>query len=119
MTYKICYWDNVTKSQKERDSTPEEDTQRAIDIAAANAVIVPESVSMRQARKALLFFGYLDDIAPAINALPSPQKEEALIDWDWSDRVHRGYPLTSMMASALGLSEGALDALFVKAAEYD
>lgn len=24
MTYKICYWDEVAKCQKERDATPEE-----------------------------------------------------------------------------------------------
>lgn len=36
MTHKICEWDPIDKVQRERDSTPEEDAQREIDIAAAN-----------------------------------------------------------------------------------
>lgn len=35
MTFKVCYWDNEAKEQRERDSTPEEDMQRAIDIASS------------------------------------------------------------------------------------
>lgn len=33
--FKVCYWDSTVHVQSERDSTPEEDAQRAADIAAS------------------------------------------------------------------------------------
>lgn len=37
MKHTICYWDSDAQEQRERESTPEEDAQREIDIAAAIA----------------------------------------------------------------------------------
>lgn len=77
---------------------------------------VPTAVTMRQARLALLGAGLLDDVEAAINALPSPQKEEARIEWEYSQEVQRSSGLVPMMGAALGLDDAALDALFVAAA---
>ena len=76
----------------------------------------PTVVSMRQARLALLQAGKLAAVAPAIAALPSPQKEAAQIEWEYSTEVQRSWPLVQTLAQALGMTEADLDALFTAAA---
>ncbi len=46
MTYKICFWNEKTGEQDERDSIPDEDAQMKIDIAnnIANPVKAPLTV---------------------------------------------------------------------------
>jgi len=68
MTYRICYWDAVSKSQKERDSTPAEDAQMAADILANSAL---SSIPLKKSdveilKDALLFKGVLttQDLVP-------------------------------------------------------
>jgi hypothetical protein len=70
---------------------------------------------MRQARLALLGAGLLDDVSAAINALPSPQKEAAQIEWEYSQEVQRHNGFVSQLAPILGLSEAQLDSLFATA----
>lgn len=77
---------------------------------------VPASVTMRQARLALLGAGLLDDVDAAINGLPSPQKEAARIEWDYSNEVQRHNSFTSMLGAGLGLSAAQIDQLFIQAA---
>lgn len=77
---------------------------------------VPQSVTMRQARLALLAAGQLEAVAPAIASMPSPAKEQAGIEWEYSTTVERNRPLVLTLGPALGLDAAALDALFVAAA---
>ena len=76
---------------------------------------VPASVTMRQARLALLGAGLLASVDAAIDGLPSPQKEAARIEWEYATEVQRVSGLVPMMGAALGLDDAALDALFVAA----
>lgn len=78
---------------------------------------VPAIVSMRQARLALLAAGQLSAVDAAIASLPSPQKEAAQIEWDYSNTVERSMPLVASLATILGLDEAALDALFTTASK--
>lgn len=78
--------------------------------------VVPSAVTMRQARLALLGAGLLDDIDAAINSLPSPQKEAARIEWEYSQEVQRHNGFVSVLAPMLGLTEAQTDALFIAAA---
>lgn len=80
------------------------------------APVVPRVVTMRQARLALLAAGKLDDVGAAIATLPSPQKEAAQIEWEYAATVERNSALMGLVASALGLDDDALDALFTAAA---
>ena len=75
----------------------------------------PASVTMRQARLALLGAGLLASVDAAIDGLPSPQKEAARIEWEYATEVQRLSGLVPMMGAALGLDDAALDALFVAA----
>lgn len=78
---------------------------------------VPAKVTMRQARLALLAAGKLAAVSDAINALPSPQKEAAQIEWEYSQEVQRHNGFVSLLAPVLGMNAEALDQLFVTAAE--
>jgi len=77
--------------------------------------VSPSVVTMRQARLALLQQGILHQVQLAIDSLPSPQKEAAQIEWDYSSEVHRNKPFVQLLGAALGLSEEQLDSLFALA----
>ena len=94
----------------------EKDAAIAADIEAKRKASVPSSVTMRQARLALLGAGLLARVDAAINALPSPQKEAASIEWEYATEVQRSSGLVPMMGVALELDDAALDALFIEAA---
>jgi len=79
-------------------------------------VAVPQIVTMRQARLALLGAGKLAAVNAAINALPSPTKEAAQIEWEYSQEVQRHNGFVSLLAPVLGMTEADLDALFVAGA---
>lgn len=76
---------------------------------------VPEVVTMRQARLALLGAGLLSSVNAAIASLPSPQKEAAEVEWEYAAVVHRNSGLVPAMAQALGMTEQQIDELFITA----
>jgi len=76
----------------------------------------PASVTMRQARLALLGAGLLDQINAAIAKLPGADGEAARIEWEYATSVDRGNPLIAAMANIAGLNEAALDGFFRTAA---
>ena len=78
---------------------------------AATAPPVPQSVTMRQARLALLGAGLLDDVEVAITAAGPAAK----IEWDYATEVQRSSGLVPAMATALGMTPAQIDALFVTA----
>lgn len=77
---------------------------------------IPGEVTMRQARRALLAAGLLDDVETAIDAMSEPNRTAARIDWDYSSSVRRDNATLAALAAALGLTAEQLDALFVAAA---
>ncbi len=85
--------------------------------AAPAPALVPQMVTRRQARQALLMAELLDDVQPAIDAIPDPvQRRMAQIEWEDSLEFVRSRPLVIQIGAALGLNESALDALFTHAA---
>jgi hypothetical protein len=99
-----------------RDATPEEIAELEA-LRASERQIVPAQVTMRQARLALFNAGKLANVDAAINSLPSPQKEVAQIEWEFSSTVERGRDITTSIATALGMSEQDLDNLFIEASK--
>lgn len=87
---------------------------RADEMRARNPV--PQSVTMRQARLALLQAGLLAQVGAAIDQLPEPDRTAARIEWEYSQEVQRDKPFVQMLAPALGLDQAQLDALFIHAA---
>ena len=81
------------------------------------APVVPQSVTMRQARLALLSAGYLDRVQEAFANIPDEQvKRAAMIEWEYAAHVERQSPFCTQMAALLGLSSDDLDRLFMAAA---
>jgi hypothetical protein len=78
---------------------------------------VPQRVTRRQARQALLLAGKLDQVQPAIDAIADPtQRGLAQIEWDDSQVFERRRPFLVQIGTALGLDDAALDQLFFAAA---
>ena len=74
---------------------------------------VPQSVTMRQARLALLGIGLLDDVGAAIAAIPDPaQRKAAEIEWEYATVIERNSSLVTSLAAGLGLTAADIDALF-------
>lgn len=79
--------------------------------------VVITSVTMRQARLALLGAGLLDDVDAAISAITDPtQRKAAQIEWEYAQTVDRDSSFTQQLAAGLGLTSEQLDALFTRAA---
>ena len=104
-------------------------TDRAEAIAAIKAVYpdfeppewdapqVPDTVTMRQGRLALLAAGYLDSVTAAIDSIPDPeQKQAAKIEWEYATVIDRNSVLTKTIQHVIGMTDGEVDALFIKAA---
>lgn len=80
--------------------------------------LVPVSVSMRQAKRALLAAGLLDLADQAIAGIPDDTaRRAAQIDWTSATDVRRDWPLVASIAQALGLTDQQIDALFVAASQ--
>ena len=75
-------------------------------------VLIPDSISMRQARLALLGAGLLDDV----NASISSMTQSVQIEWEYATSVGRQSNLVVGLASQLGLTEAQIDDLFTQAA---
>lgn len=86
-------------------------------VPAPHVPTVPASVTRRQARQALLLSGLLDNVQPAIDAIPdATERGMAQIEWDDSQVFERDRPLLIQIGMALGLDDAGLDALFLQAA---
>ena len=78
---------------------------------------IPQSVTMRQARLALMSAGKLATVNAAIAGMAGVQGDAARIEWEFSSEVKRNQPLVMSMGQALGLTSTQLDALFTQAAK--
>lgn len=80
-------------------------------------VIVPDAVTPRQAKLALLGADKLDAVDTALAAIPdATQRKAAQIEWDSAIEFRRAAPLIATLGGAIGLTEAQIDALFVQAA---
>ena len=72
----------------------------------------------RQLRQILVLNGIsLDLISAQLAQLPEPQKSLAYIEWEYSTAMKRSNPLVGQMATALGLSEAQVDAMWEAASK--
>jgi hypothetical protein len=78
---------------------------------------VPQTVTRRQGKQALVLNGKLDLVQPAIDAIADPaQRAMIQIEWDDSQEFERTRPSVIAIGTAIGLSSSQLDELFVLAA---
>ena len=74
------------------------------------------SVTMRQARLALLQQGLLTQVNNAVASMPGVQGDAVRIEWEFSSTVERNRPLVQSLSVSLGLTSQQLDDLFALAA---
>jgi hypothetical protein len=80
------------------------------------APLVPQAVTRRQAKQALLLAGVLAQVQPAIDAITdSAARAMVQIEWDDSQVFERNRPALIGLAGALGMSPEQLDQLFITA----
>lgn len=102
----------IVHEQVDIPFTPEEEAEwDAMEAAEAARYKGPASVSMRQARLALLGAGLLDTVDVAIAQAGGAAK----IEWEYATEVRRDAPLVTQMGQMLNMDSAALDALFVQA----
>ena len=91
--------------------------QERAEAKAALPPEVPQSVSMAQARKALVLGGVsMASVASAIAAISDDtDRELAQIDWEYSTTVRRLSPLVVSLGPLLNLTDAQIDGLFVAA----
>ena len=77
---------------------------------------VPQAVTMRQARLALLAANMLTTVNTAIAAMPGAEGEAARIEWEYAQEVERNSPFVAQLSALLELSDSELDDLFELAA---
>lgn len=75
------------------------------------------SVSMRQARLALLQAGLLSAVNAALAEMPGDTGEAARIEWEYATEIDREWPLVASLAGSIGLTDSQLDDLFALARE--
>jgi hypothetical protein len=81
-------------------------------IASPPQYVVPQRVTMRQARLALLQAGLLQQVTDAVASIGGA----AAIEWEYSTTVRRDSPLVQSISSGLGLLTQQMDELFTLAA---
>lgn len=86
--------------------------QRIYSVAGRPPAPIPQVVSMRQARLALLDAGLLDDIDLAIRSMP----RQAQIEWEFASEVRRDSGLIDAVKTLTTLSDSDVDNLFLSAA---
>ena len=87
------------------------ETMRDDEMRARNPV--PQQVTMRQARLALLGAGLLDDVEAVITAAG----REAQIQWEYASVVERSNPVIAIVQPQQGMTDAQIDDLFREAGE--
>lgn len=80
--------------------------------AELDAAKMAKTVSMRQARLALLQSGRLADVDGAITALPEPDQSAVSIEWEYAQEVKRSHEWVMALGAQLGMTDAELDDLF-------
>ena len=77
--------------------------------------LIPQSVSMRQARLALHAAGLLNGINAAITKIGGA----AQIEWEYATEVRRDNPLIEMVRQANSMTVEQIDQLFIAASQIE
>ena len=78
---------------------------------------VPDVVTMRQARLALLGAGLLAQVNTAVANMPGAEGDAARIEWEYAQEVRLDSPLVAALSAAFGWTSAQLDDLFTEGAK--
>jgi hypothetical protein len=97
------------------ETQAERDEAIAADAEAKRVAAVPLTVTMRQARLALLQSGHYATVADYINGMTGDAGIAARVTWEYSTTVERYMPLTIQLKGILGLTDLETDELYMLA----
>ena len=81
-------------------------------------ILIPESISKRQARQQLIINGLYGNIQPIIDSIEDPtQRLLTQVFWEDSNTFERNHPMLIQFGTALGLTEAELDMMFINASK--
>ena len=81
-------------------------------------ILIPESISKRQARQQLLLEGKLGQVQEVIDSIADEtERMMAQLYWDDSIEFERSHPTLVELGTALGLTEAELDMMFINASK--
>jgi hypothetical protein len=101
----------ATKAAYEKQEAKREKEKAAYKAEA----LKPVSVTMRQARLALLEAGLLDNVQNIVAGMQGVEGTAARIEWEYSSTMVRSQPLVAQLAAVLKLKPADVDALFLSA----
>ena len=78
---------------------------------------VPDVVTMRQARLALLGAGLLAQVNTAVANMPGADGDAARIEWEYAQEVRRDSPSVAALSAVIGWTTAQLDDLFIEGAK--
>lgn len=79
---------------------------------------IPQAITAKQMRRALLDNGYLEQIETIIAGLKEPHRSRLRVDWQNTTEFKRDDPTIAALAPLLGLTDRQLDRLFIAAANF-
>ena len=81
-------------------------------------ILIPESISKRQAKQQLLLDGKLNKVQEVIDYISDEtERMMAQLYWDDSTEFERIHPTLVGLGTALGLTEAELDMMFINASK--
>ena len=81
-------------------------------IEPEHQIIVPKSITMRQARLYLLSLELLDDVELLVS-----QNKAQQIEWEYASEVQRTNQLIPALQESLGLTNAQVDTMFIEASK--
>ena len=81
-------------------------------------ILIPESITKRQAKQQLLLEGKLGQVQEVIDSIADETKRMMTqLYWDDSTEFERNHPTLVELGAALGLTEAELDMMFINASK--
>ena len=81
-------------------------------------ILIPESISKRQAKQQLLLDGKLGQVQEVIDSISDEtERMMAQLYWEDSTEFERSHPTLVELGTALGLTEAELDMMFINASK--
>lgn len=92
--------------------TDDEIISKARELELNPNIVIPKTVTPRQARLVLLQAGLLDQVESSINTVGGSAK----ITWEYATQIDRDDPLITTLGQSLNLTDQQIDNLFIQAA---
>ena len=81
-------------------------------------ILIPESITKRQAKQQLLLDGKLNQVQEVIDSIvDETERMMAQLYWEDSTEFERSHPTLVELGTALGLTEAELDMMFINASK--